>query len=362
MFVTSPTCELIPGDLEGVSPLISVAKSASMLVVPLHTCVADLVSVVRIVFDNPDDSSDDSSDEEYKGLLASQNYLVLRAVSDFISSLGLPVSRLFHHRSEMKMLEVTALRDNKQYEESIKEVENQIVKYKKLHKIVCRQSSTLMDPPTAALLSHADVSPITNHPASLSPLVALQDTSVKVLSMVRTLLRSEGQALLLRNPNSNPQSYQIIYTGSSLSWPGIDQGTFGLVTGTHKKASVGEESEAKSLVEAVMMSHKSIDISNAHVDPRYNPSIDGLCVKETPMLVVPIRGRSGGVVGALLATREQKSSPFSGDDVIACDLVSAFSSISLYWGQGLGYIHEKLSKSMAKMESLEQAVSSLKKH
>jgi hypothetical protein len=288
-------------------------------------------------------------------------------VSELITSLGLPVSRLYHHRSEVLRLEVTALRDSKQAQESLKQSHNQVSRHKKLIKLVCRESCALMDPPTAEFITtpaEGSGSPITNHPASLSPLVALQDTSIKALALIRSLLSTEGQALLLRNPNSDPQSYQIIYTGNALSWPGIEPGMFGLVTGSVQKkvAAVGEESEAGSLVEAVMRSHKSLNISNVHVDPRYNPSIDGLCVQHTPMLMVPVRGRSGGVVGVLIAAREQNSTPFALEDVLACDLVAAFSSISLYWGQGLGYIHQKLAKSMAKMESLEHAVSSLKKY
>ena len=358
-------CDLLSGDLEGVDSLLTVSKSVCMLVVPLNTCVADLLSVVRIVFEDQKScvdapAADSDASKSSAPILLSQHYTVLRAVAEMISSLGLPVSRLYHHHGELQRLEVSALRENKRHEESLKGIEGQLTKYKKLHKLVCRESSTLMDPPTSALISHAEMNPITNHPASLPPLVALQDTSVKALSMIRTLLKSEGQALLLRNPNTNPQSYQIIYTGNALSWRGIEQGTFGLVSGT-RKASMGEASDAKSLVEAVMASHKSIELSDAHTDPRYNPAVDGFCVKKTPMLVVPVRGRSGGVVGVLMATREQNSPPFSGEDVIACDLVSAFSSISLYWGQGLGYIHEKLTKSMTKMESLEQSVSALKK-
>jgi hypothetical protein len=358
-------CDLLSGDLEGVDSLLTVSKSVCMLVVPLNTCVADLLSVVRIVFEDQKScvdapAADSDASKSSAPILLSQHYTVLRAVAEMISSLGLPVSRLYHHHGELQRLEVSALRENKRHEESLKGIEGQLTKYKKLHKLVCRESSTLMDPPTSALISHAEMNPITNHPASLPPLVALQDTSVKALSMIRTLLKSEGQALLLRNPNTNPQSYQIIYTGNALSWRGIEQGTFGLVSGT-RKASMGEASDAKSLVEAVMASHKSIELSDAHTDPRYNPAVDGFCVKKTPMLVVPVRGRSGGVVGVLMATREQNSPSFSGEDVIACDLVSAFSSISLYWGQGLGYIHEKLTKSMTKMESLEQSVSALKK-
>lgn len=362
---TTPA-DLLPGDLEGVPPLTAAAPAVTMLVTPLHTCVADLVSVVRIVFENHLsnsknlESASKNSDCDFSSstlkLLSQQRSRVLWAVTDLISSLGMPLSRLYHHRSEISRLEVASLRSSKQYEETERNNNAQLKRCEQLHKAVCRESSTLMDPPIAALTAHSDVTPITNHPASLPPLVALQDTSVKVLAMVRSLLRTVGQALLLRNPNSSPQTYQLIYTGNALSWPGIEQGTFGLVTGSKR---VGKRDEASSLVEAVMSSHKTIELQNAHGDPRYNPSIDGSCVPQTPMLVVPIRGRSGGVVGALIATREQNSSPFCVEDVISCDLVSAFSSVSLYWGQGLGYIHEKLEKTMTKMESLEHSVTAL---
>ena len=355
---SNASSELLSDDLEGVSPLISIAKSVIMIVIPLHTCVADLLSVVRVAIEI--DSSNDYGDDNHGDLSRQSN--IIRAIAELISSLGLPVSRLYHHNNELLQLGVKSLRDNEKHGETIKQAQNQITKFRKLYKIVCRESSTLMDPPIAALISHSEVNPLTNHPASLTPLVALQDTSMKVLSMVRNLLKSEGQALLLRNSNSNPSSFQLIYTGNALSWPGIEQGTFGMVTGSHKTTSDKSKHDASSLVESVMVSHKPLDLKNVHDDPRYCSSIDGLCVKGTPMLIVPVRGRSGGVVGVLLAAREQDATSFSVDDVVACDLVSAFSSISLYWGQGLGYIHEKLTRSMAKMESLELSVSAMQKH
>lgn len=40
-----------------------------------------------------------------------------------------------------------------------------------------------------------------SHPAMLAPLTASRDVCLRVLAMVRTLLRSDGQALLLRDPS-----------------------------------------------------------------------------------------------------------------------------------------------------------------
>ena len=44
---------------------------------------------------------------------------------------------------------------------------------------------------------------------------------MKILAMARTLLRGEGQALLLRDTTTDPVSYQVIYNGNVLSYVGL---------------------------------------------------------------------------------------------------------------------------------------------
>ena len=71
---------------------------------------------------------------------------------------------------------------------------------------------------------------------------------MKVLAMARTLLRGEGQALVLRDTTTDPVTYQVIYSGNAMSFTGIDQGAFGNI-------SAGEE---PSLAGAAMHTHKPV--------------------------------------------------------------------------------------------------------
>lgn len=173
-------------------------------------------------------------------------------------------------------------------------------RFKKMYKIVCREASSLLDPP---IIGPADGSiPKATHPASLTPLAASQDICLKLLSMMRTLLRSEGSALILKDPISNQsnnsssiQTYQVIYTGDSVKWTGVTAGTFGMLA-----SSVSAKT---SLVESVMTTRRALQVSNAIDDSRYNPNIDGICVLNTPLLYIPLRGRGGSVVGVLIASK-----------------------------------------------------------
>lgn len=65
-----------------------------------------------------------------------------------------------------------------------------------------------------------------SHPASLTPLTATHDTSIKLLTMLRTLLRSEGQAILLQDLSTEPVTYKVMVTGNALSWAGVGQGWY----------------------------------------------------------------------------------------------------------------------------------------
>ena len=343
------SCKLLPGDVSGTS-LSLTSGNVVMMVLPLLTCAKQLDSVIRILFEY------DADDAESDAVLM-HRFLVLRSFAEQVSSLGVPVSKFHHRHSELKHLEAASLKHKEHLKHSIENANASMSSVQKLQKQLCREALSLMDPPIAGIASSAGGNLVTNHPASLPPVMALQDTSMKVLSIARTVLKSEGQALFLHNPNTNPSSFQVIYTGNAISWVGMEQGRFGLVS-----SSAREDESASSLVETVMKSRKSCCIDDVASDPRYSPNVDGSCPSKSPMIIVPVRGRSGGVVGTLVAVREQDSAPFSQNDVVAFDLLSAFSSISLYWGQGVGYMHDKLSKSMAKLESLEKAVSSLRNH
>jgi len=70
-------------------------------------------------------------------------------------------------------------------------------------------------------------------------------------------------------------------------------GTYGVVT----------RREGASLSETAMQSHSTICVNDATTDERYSPSLDGLCSPATPFMAVPLRGRGGAVVGAILAAR-----------------------------------------------------------
>lgn len=130
------------------------------------------------------------------------------------------------------------------------------------------------------------------HPALLAPSFMLQDICIKTMSAIRTLLRSEGQAIVIpdepkEHATSNAKSeylmsYQVIFTGNGLQFgSNIIPGVFGTV-------NVGLESD--SFISKVMQSHKSVTISSHENDTTYNSIIDGQCDILTPMLFVPIRG------------------------------------------------------------------------
>jgi hypothetical protein len=241
----------------------------------------------------------------------------------------------------------------------------QLQRMQRLYKVVCREASILLDSPVVNVSSGVSLgtSSVASsmcfplHPASLPPALASQDIALKILSMIRTLLRSEGQAVLLKDVSTDPPSYQVINSGSALSWPGIESGVFGVVgsPGEHRKEFDG------SLVECVMRTHKPLVVDDPSHDSRYVPSLDGNCAAHTPLLLCPLRGRGGGVVGVLLAAKGAESGPFVAEDVSALEMTAAFGSLSLYWCQGLGALHNKLVRSANKMSQIESAVDSLRR-
>ena len=174
---------------------------------------------------------------------------------------------------------------------------------------------------------------------------------MKVLAMARTLLRGEGQALVLRDTTTDPVTYQVIYSGNAMSFTGIDQGAFGNI-------SAGEE---PSLAGAAMHTHKPVLVTDAADDPRYNAKVDGSVATYTPMIFIPIRGRGSSVIGALIVARGKEGEAFSGEDLAAGEIAVSHGALSLYWCQGLGALHHVLNKSVNRLQELESAVVNLQR-
>ena len=156
--------------------------------------------------------------------------------------------------------------------------------------------------------------------------------------------------------------YQVICTGSSLHWPGIESGCFGIVSapGNMDHLQPAVQTTRLSMVESVMRTHKVITCKDVTKDSRYLPALDGVCAAGTPVLVAPVRGRGGAVVGVLMVARGQNASEFAPDDVAALEISSTFGALSLYWCQGLGALHNKLDRSANKMKQLEKSIATLK--
>lgn len=255
--------------------------------------------------------------------------------------------------------------------ESAEQVEltlQQLSRARKVHRVVCREASALLDPPFLNSIIGRSVQKGLNtssgedmrvgHPAALSPLAASQDCCMKLLNMIRTLLRTEGQSLLLRDPGTDPVTYQVIYTGDSLHWAGIEQGTFGVVSSS--KGFVSNNGTMRtSLAETTMHSRKPIQTPNAPMDPRYYAYIDGICDLGTPILMVPMRGRGGIVVGVLIAARGKDAQPFSAEDIVAAEICSTLGALSLYWCQGMGQLHHQLAQNTSKTVKLERMLEKL---
>ncbi|KAJ1398968.1 hypothetical protein B484DRAFT_251562, partial [Ochromonadaceae sp. CCMP2298] len=225
----------------------------------------------------------------------------------------------------------------------------QLARARRMHRTVCSEAALLMDAPAGG-----------EHPATLSPLAASRDSCLKLLSLLRSLLRSEGQALLLRDPSTDPVTFQVIYTGSALHWAGIEQATFGVVAATQGRApgAWAERGglERTSLVESAMQSRRSLLAPDAPADPRYYAYVDGICDLGSPALLVPLRGRGGVVVGALVVARERGAACFSAEDVVIAEICAALGALSLYWCQGMGALHHRLGRSAARADHLQRVL------
>jgi len=279
---------------------------------------------------------------------SSSSYIraLIRPVMEMVMSLGCAVVHVARHLTENhRQVTLAASKVNKAVKDQTVAAQ-QLDRARKMHKVVCREAMTLLDPPMVGPGGHA---PRAVHPASLTPLAASQDSCAKLLVIARSLLLGEGQALLLRDPTTEPCSFQVIFSGSALNWAGVEQGSFGLA---------GSASQ-NSLAEACMHSHRTVAVDNGPADPRYNSLIDGSCAQGSPMLFVPVRGRGSAVVGCLVVARAKGASAFTSDDLAAAELVASHGALTLYWCQGLGSLHHVLTKNVLKMEELERAVTRL---
>lgn len=138
---------------------------------------------------------------------------------------------------------------------------------------------------------------------------------------------------------------------SLLTFPCI--GTYGVVT-----KRIGE---GASLAEAAMQTHSTICLNDVTADERYSPSLDGQCPPSTSFMAVPLRGRGGAVVGALLAARTPDSAVFGREEIIAAEMVASMGALSLYWCGGLSGVHVELAKGTRQIELLETALKKLTK-
>lgn len=239
-----------------------------------------------------------------------------------------------------------------QEKDTIEDMKSIFSRYRKLYKVVCRESTTLLDPP---VIGSEHSTARASHPANITPIAALQDSCLKILSLLRNLLRSEGQAILLKDLATSPTTYQIIYSGNALSWPGIEPNTFGVITSRTKHEFVNVNLRS-SLVETAILGRKSLLVANAPLDDRYFSQTDGICALGTPLLVCPLKGRNGIIVGAVVVAKSKDSLPFSIEDVAAAELIVGMGALSIYWCQGLGSMHHQLLKTVEKMERLEKSI------
>ena len=180
--------------------------------------------------------------------------------------------------------------------------------------------------------------PYLSHPALLTPLLATQDCSLRILNILSALLNTAGCALLLKGnlnqtvhslPNkiavSTDTVYQGICTGTALSWFDLPNDLFGniVIPGqesiklsdprSHQRPDPRSHprSHPRSLVESCMISGQTLTLEDGTSDPRYCYITDGNILSESPYMITPIRGREGTIVGVLLAVRKRGGNFYS---------------------------------------------------
>ena len=284
-------CIALPDAPTGVNAVLRVVFPSAAVPSSITTAQATGITAVTTTASASSSSSASSTTAVGGDIQAREDLVGARSLAKHVlemtMSLGCAVIHICHHLSTQDQSVVKATNALKVAEDDKENVQEQLERSKRMHRVVCREACALLDPP---LVGPGGQAPRAVHPASLTPLAASQDSCMKVLAMARTLLRGEGQALVLRDTTTDPVTYQVIYSGNAMSFTGIDQGAFGNI-------SAGEE---PSLAGAAMHTHKPVLVTDAADDPRYNAKVDGSVATYTPMIFIPIRGRGSSVIGALL--------------------------------------------------------------
>ena len=309
------------------------------------------LGMIRIVYLN--ESTASATTREHGSTDSTNARALLRPVLNLVSQMTGNIVSYINKRSALVALADSRMATIDDNNNKLIHVGALLDRSRRVHTVVARECNALLDP--AILESNLSLglssTPYRSiHPASLSPLVALQDTCMKLLNMTRTLLQSEGQAILLQDTASTPTSYQVICTGNAITWSGVQPGMFGLISST---------TDTSSLTEVCIATQKTILVADALADLRYGSSLDGACVAGTPLLVVPLRGNGGIVIGAMIIARGCTSPVYSTEDVIAAEMISSLGSIALYWAHGVKPIHSQLSQNSLQIEQLEKAVKTL---
>lgn len=159
--------------------------------------------------------------------------------------------------------------------------------------------------------------------------------------------------------------------GSLGHWAGVvnDSGSFGSVVLPTSSSS----RSPTSLVAQVLTSRSPVVLLDAVLDARYVAAVDGIVAPRTPLLIVPIFGRSnpsastassfasssyGGVVGVLWLCRARTTTANAGGytsaEVHLAEQLAALLALQLYWCHGLGSVHAQLVKTAKQVEGLEQ--------
>ncbi len=313
----------------------------------------DHLGMIRIVYLN--ESTASATTREHGSTDSTNARSLLRPVLNLVAQMTGNIISYINKRSVLVALAESRMVTIDDNNNKLIQIGALLDRARRVHTIVARECNSLLDP--AILESNLSLglsaTPYRSiHPASLSPLVALQDTCMKLLNMTRTLLQSEGQAILLQDTSSTPTSYQVICTGNAITWSGVQPGIFGLVSST---------TDTTSLTEVCMATQKTILVADALADLRYGSSLDGACVAGTPLLVVPLRGNGGIVMGVILIARGCTSPVYTTEDVIAAEMISSLGSIALYWAHGIKPIHSQLNQNSLQIEQLEKAVKTLSK-
>jgi len=274
---------------------------------------------------------------------------LIRPVFEMVMSLGCSVLHLCEHLSKQDLSLIEAEKATKKTNKERDLCQRQLEDTLRMHQIVSREACSLLDPP---LVGPGGSAPRAVHPASLTPLAASQDACMKLLAMCRTLMQSEGQALLLRDNTTDQMTFQVIYSGNGLAYPTIEMGSFGTVSSGRMGAS---------LAESAMQSHKIINVEDAGEDARYCSVLDGQVAPCVPMALVPIRGRGSAVIGVLISVRGRNGTPFSREDLVAAEMAVSHGALSLYWCQGLGSLHHVLTRNVNRLQELERSLLQLRR-